>query len=104
MNKEVANKLIELSYEHKRLHGEVSAFNRSLEKIDDTRNLFTNLFKEDDEKGVFAGLTVAENKIITDCQNTIKNIKEIEKEIGVLNGTPQDETVTSFEEWKMLNL
>lgn len=104
MNKEEANKVIKLSLEYERLHGEMSAFNKSLQRIDDTRKLFTDLFKEDEEKGVFAGLTVVENKIITDCQKVVKDAKEIEKQIQILNGSYKENNVASFEEWKMLNL
>lgn len=104
MNKEEITKMIELTFEHKRLCGEIHAYNKSLEKVDSTRTLFTDLFKEDEEKGVLAGLTVVENKIITECQKVIKDVKEIENQIDILNGNPQEDNVTNFKEWKMLNL
>lgn len=104
MDKEDANKIIDLLVDLKILHGEIRAYNKSLEKIDSTRKLFTDLFKEDEEKGVFAGLTVVENKIITECQKVVKDAKEIEKQIQILNGSYKENNVTSFEEWKVLNL
>ncbi|MGV3043454.1 hypothetical protein ACEE08_11140 [Staphylococcus rostri] len=103
METEQAVKLIQLEGEHSRLLGQIQAYNKALSKTEETRKLFNGLFKHSEEKGVFAGITVVENKVIKECQEAIKNIKKIKKEIDKINGIESNDTVTNFEEWKMLN-
>ncbi|RIN48940.1 hypothetical protein BU041_09995 [Staphylococcus simulans] len=103
MTKDDAIKVIELQHEHSRLLGQIESYNSTLSKIEETRELFNGLFDEKEDKGVYAGIAVAENKVIAECQQAIKSIKEISKEIDKLAGIETDDTVTDLEEWKMLN-
>ncbi|MDK7927671.1 MAG: hypothetical protein QP798_10360 [Staphylococcus simulans] len=103
MTNEDAIKVLELQREHTRLLGQIEAYNSTLSKIEETRELFNGLFDEKEDKGVYAGIAVVENKVIAECQQAIKNIKEISKEIDKLAGIETDDTVTDLEEWKMLN-
>ncbi|WP_158256660.1 hypothetical protein [Staphylococcus warneri] len=52
---------------------------------------------------MYAGITVVENKVIKECQQAIKEINKISKEIDTLSGIESNDTVTDLEEWKMLN-
>lgn len=103
MTNEDAIKVIKLQREHSRLLGQIEAYNSALSKIEESRELFNGLFDETRDKGVFAGIAVVENKVITGCQQAIKEIKKVSKEIDVLAGIDTDDTVTNLEEWKMLN-
>ncbi|MGX0020207.1 hypothetical protein ACUXPG_000618 [Staphylococcus hominis] len=103
MTNEDAIKIIELQREHSKLLGQIEAYNLTLSKIEETRELFNGLFDENEDKGVYAGITVVENKIIVECQQAIKDIKKVGKDIDVIAGIESDDTVTNLEEWKMLN-
>ncbi|PTI96355.1 hypothetical protein [Staphylococcus simulans] len=103
MTKDDVIKVIELQREHSRFLGQIESYNSTLSKIEETRELFNGLFDEKEDKGVYAGIAVAENKVIAECQQAIKSIKEISKEIDKLAGIETDDTVTDLEEWKMLN-
>lgn len=103
MTNEDAIKVLELQREHTRLLGQIEAYNSTLSKIEEARELFNGLFDEKEDKGVYAGITVVENKVIVECQQAIKEIKKVEKEIDVIAGIEIDDTVTNLEEWKMLN-
>lgn len=103
MTNEDAIKILELKREYDRLHGQIQAYNSALSKIKETRELFNGLFDENEDKGVYAGITVVENKVITECQQTIKEINKVTKDIDVIAGIEVDDKVTSLEEWKMLN-
>lgn len=103
MTKEEARKVLELQNEHSRILGQIEAYNKTLSKLEETRELFDGLFDKTEDKEVFAGITVVENKVINECQQAIKSIKKISKEIDKLAGIEVDETVTNIEEWKMLN-
>ncbi|MCR1798324.1 hypothetical protein NSA29_12350 [Staphylococcus warneri] len=103
MTNEDAIKVIELQREHSRLLGQIEAYNKTLSKVEEARELFNGLFDETEDKGVYAGITVVENKVIKECQQAIKEINKISKEIDTLSGIESNETVTNLEEWKMLN-
>lgn len=103
MTNENAIKVLELQREHTRLLGQIEAYNSTLSKIEEARELFNGLFDDKEDKGVYAGITVVENKVIVECQQAIKEIKQVEKEIDVIAGIEIDDTVTNLEEWKMLN-
>ncbi|OFO98709.1 hypothetical protein [Staphylococcus sp. HMSC065E08] len=103
MTNEDAIKVLELQREHTRLLGQIEAYNSTLSKIEEARELFNGLFDDKEDKGVYAGITVVENKVIVECQQAIKEIKQVEKEIDVIAGIEIDDTVTNLEEWKMLN-
>lgn len=103
MTNEDAIKVIELQREHSRLLGQIEAYNKTLSKVEEARKLFNGLFDETEDKGVYAGITVVENKVIVECQQAIKEIKKVEKDIDVIAGIEIDDTVTNLEEWKMLN-
>ncbi|MHD0383383.1 hypothetical protein ACY2C9_10600 [Staphylococcus simulans] len=103
MTKDDAIKVIELQREHSKLLGQIESYNSTLSKIEETRELFNGLFDDKEDKGVYAGITVVENKVIVECQQAIKEIKQVEKEIDVIAGIEIDDTVTNLEEWKMLN-
>lgn len=103
MTNEDAIKIIELQQEHSRLLGQIEAYNKTLSKVEEARELFNGLFDETEDKGVYAGITVVENKVIKECQQAIKEINKISKEIDTLSGIESNDTVTDLEEWKMLN-
>ncbi|MDO5375729.1 MAG: hypothetical protein Q4F01_06010 [Staphylococcus rostri] len=103
METEQAVKIIQLEGEHSRILGQIEAYSTALSKVEEAREFFKGLFDETEDKGVFAGLTVVENKVIKECQEAVKSIKKIRKEIDRLSGIEHDETVTNFKEWKMLN-
>lgn len=103
MTNEDAIKVIELQQEHSRLLGQIEAYNKTLSKVEEGRELFNGLFDETEDKGVYAGITVVENKVIKECQQAIKEINKISKEIDTLSGIESNDTVTDLEEWKMLN-
>ncbi|PTE69904.1 hypothetical protein BUY46_01870 [Staphylococcus devriesei] len=103
MTNEDAIKVIELQREHSRLLGQIEAYNKTLSKVEEARKLFNGLFDETEDKGVYAGITVVENKVIVECQQAIKEIKKVEKDIDVIAGIEINDTVTDLEEWKMLN-
>lgn len=103
MTNEDAIKVIELQQEHSRLLGQIEAYNKTLSKVEEARELFNGLFDETEDKGVYAGITVVENKVIKECQQAIKEINKISKEIDTLSGIESNDTVTDLEEWKMLN-
>ncbi|MEB5828522.1 hypothetical protein MXE62_10145 [Staphylococcus haemolyticus] len=103
MTNEDAMKVIELQQEHSRLLGQIEAYNKTLSKVEEARELFNGLFDETEDKGVYAGITVVENKVIKECQQAIKEINKISKEIDTLSGIESNDTVTDLEEWKMLN-
>lgn len=103
MTNEDVIKVIELQREHTRLLGQIEAHNSTLSKIKEARELFNGLFDEKEDKGVYAGITVVENKVINECQQAIKEINKISKEIDALSGIEINDTVTDLEEWKMLN-
>ncbi|OFV03777.1 hypothetical protein HMPREF3124_11140 [Staphylococcus sp. HMSC12H08] len=103
MTKDDAIKVIELQREHSRLLGQIEAYNSALSKIEETRELFNGLFDEKEDKGVYAGIAVVENKVIAECQQAIKEINKVSKEIDSVAGIERDDTVTDLEEWKMLN-
>lgn len=103
MTNEDAIKVLGLQREHTRLLGQIEAYNSTLSKIEEARELFNGLFDDKEDKGVYAGITVVENKVIVECQQAIKEIKQVEKEIDVIAGIEIDDTVTNLEEWKMLN-
>lgn len=103
MTKDDAIKVIELQREHSKLLGQIESYNSTLSKIEEARELFNGLFDDKEDKGVYAGITVVENKVIVECQQAIKEIKQVEKEIDVIAGIEIDDTVTNLEEWKMLN-
>ncbi|MCG1905099.1 hypothetical protein KZX25_07380 [Staphylococcus epidermidis] len=103
MTNEDAIKVIELQREHSKLLGQIEAYNKTLSKVEEARELFNGLFDETEDKGVYAGITVVENKVIKECQQAIKEINKISKEIDTLSGIESNDTVTDLEEWKMLN-
>lgn len=103
MTNEDAIKIIELQREHTRLLGQIEAYNKTLSKVEEARELFNGLFDGTEDKGVYAGITVVENKVIKECQQAIKEINKISKEIDTLSGIESNDTVTDLEEWKMLN-
>lgn len=103
MTNEDAIKVIEIQQEHSRLLGQIEAYNKTLSKVEEARELFNGLFDETEDKGVYAGITVVENKVIKECQQAIKEINKISKEIDTLSGIESNDTVTDLEEWKMLN-
>lgn len=103
MTKDDAIKVLELQREHTRLLGQIEAYNSALSKIEEARELFNGLFDEKEDKGVYAGVTVVENKVIVECQQAIKKINKVSKEIDTVAGIESDDTVTDLEEWKMLN-
>ncbi|PTK82044.1 hypothetical protein BUZ25_02335 [Staphylococcus haemolyticus] len=103
MTNEDVIKVIELQREHTRLLGQIEAYNSTLSKIEEAREFFNGLFDEKEDKGVYAGITVVENKVINECQQAIKEINKISKEIDALSGIEINDTVTDLEEWKMLS-
>ncbi|TRL69802.1 hypothetical protein [Staphylococcus haemolyticus] len=103
MTNEDAIKIIELQREHSSLLGQIEAYTKTLSKVEEARELFNGLFDETEDKGVYAGITVVENKVIKECQQAIKEINKISKEIDTLSGIESNDTVTDLEEWKMLN-
>lgn len=103
MTNEDAIKIIELQREHSNLLGQIEAYNKTLSKVEEARELFNGLFDGTEDKGVYAGITVVENKVIKECQQAIKEINKISKEIDTLSGIESNDTVTDLEEWKMLN-
>lgn len=103
MTNENAIKIIELQLEHSSLLGQIEAYTKTLSKVEEARELFNGLFDGTEYKGVYAGITVVENKVIKECQQAIKEINKISKEVDTLSGIESNDTVTDLEEWKMLN-
>ena len=58
MTNEDAIKVIELQREHSRLLGQIEAYNKTLSKVEEARELFNGLFDETEDKGVYAGLSL----------------------------------------------